>query len=427
MLRRLSLFLLLLAALAGPARAQYCVPGARFTQTPVFSLAQVASVQNVVYGQARNYQGQMQALTFNIFYPDFAADPLPKRPFVLIIHGGSFLTGDGSELNATCQEFARRGYVAATLKYRLGWNASGPCAQRDTVSQSLAAYRGVQDAHAAMRYLAANAATFRIDTTWMFAGGNSAGAFISADLAFVQQAEMNSRVPNAVAQLGPLNTSGNALTTRFRLRGLFQNWGAVISDRFITAADAIPMVAFHGDRDQVAPIDAGHNDCPSGVVTYGSRSIYNRLVQLGQCAELNVKVGGCHGVYNDTPAQDVFRIEHAACFFKSLFCNSCTPVTHLDSIPSSCARLASATAAPDARPGALAAYPNPTTSQLQLSGLPAGPAVRLVVYNSLGACVLTAADARLPLDVSGLPAGLFILRATSAAGDVRTLRFVKQE
>src|SRR5436853_6282152 len=44
-----------------------------------------------------------------------------KRPFILLIHGGSFRKGCRTQMTTDCIEFAKRGYIAATIDYRLGW------------------------------------------------------------------------------------------------------------------------------------------------------------------------------------------------------------------------------------------------------------------------------------------------------------------
>ena len=104
-----------------------------------------------------------------------------KRPFILLIHGGSFRTGFRTEMNNECLEFAKRGYTAATIDYRLGWLPeddkqktcnSGFCfsthcwpSQGDSCkaeykdSLNFAIYRALQDASAAMRFIVHYAAS----------------------------------------------------------------------------------------------------------------------------------------------------------------------------------------------------------------------------------------------------------------------------
>ena len=70
--------------------AQNC-DSMRFTEMPVFTNIEVDSTINVVYGTAVNWLGISEDLQSNIYYPKFDLDTLEKRPFILLLHGGSFL------------------------------------------------------------------------------------------------------------------------------------------------------------------------------------------------------------------------------------------------------------------------------------------------------------------------------------------------
>ncbi|MGI4872001.1 MAG: T9SS type A sorting domain-containing protein [Janthinobacterium lividum] len=74
----------------------------------------------------------------------------------------------------------------------------------------------------------------------------------------------------------------------------------------------------------------------------------------------------------------------------------------------------------------LQAYPNPSTSQLTVSNLPAGSKVRL--YSSTGQLLrqAQAGEAGAVLLLEELPAGVYLLRAVDATGQAQTLRILKQ-
>ena len=55
----------------------------------------------------------------------------------------------------------------------------------------------------------------------------------------------------------------------------------------------------------------------------GSRTNHNHLLSENICADLTVKPGGGHGIYADANGTR-FRTARASCFFKGIFCNSCT-------------------------------------------------------------------------------------------------------
>ena len=80
-------------------------------------------------------------LEMDIYMP--SGDSVTDRPVVMILHIGSFLpavangqaTGDKTD-NATVElnkAFAKKGYVAVALNYRLGWN---PISENEDVRRS---------------------------------------------------------------------------------------------------------------------------------------------------------------------------------------------------------------------------------------------------------------------------------------------------
>jgi carboxylesterase type B len=160
-----------------------------------------------------------------------------KRPFILLIHGGGFRTGCKSQLNEECLEFAKRGYVAATIDYRLGWvkgdekqtcsnsfcfNAECSVPQGDSCkveykdSLSFAIYRALQDASAAMRFITHYANKLHIDTGYLYIGGHSAGSIIALNICYTNQLELNRIMPSANLMLGRLTIVAILLQTHLK-------------------------------------------------------------------------------------------------------------------------------------------------------------------------------------------------------------------
>ncbi|MCA0333433.1 MAG: carboxylesterase family protein [Bacteroidetes bacterium] len=385
----------------------YCSQDKRFTNTPVFAEDEVESVMSVSYGHAVDYKGEDQNLIFNIYFPKIQIDSFTARPLVVLVHGGGYSGGSLNGLNNYCLEFAKRGYVAATIEYRLGWNrAPDPC-DGDASSMQMAFYRSLQDVHAAIRYLVENAAVYGIDTNWIFAGGTSAGAFTTTNLAFAQQAELDSSIPLLHQTLGRIDSSGNALTNTFHLKGLFHNWGSVFDLGIIDSSDAIPLIGFVGDHDPISPIDSGYwQGCTNFPLMFGTRAIHNRLNDLDVCSELNVKIGGGHGVWKDTPEQNVFRIGRACCFFKSIFCNTCASVENQDSIPADCASIAvNETPLDDV---SIDIFPNPFTGLL-FTNQEDDQGIFYSMMNNLGQVVWTGRGIE-NMDFSRLASGIYYLQ-----------------
>jgi len=299
-----------------------CELTTRFTEVDVFDETQITETLNLNYGSAIDWQGNTTELLIDAYYPDNTIDDLDKRPAVLLIHGGSYQFGTKETWADECLEFAKKGFVAFTIKYRLGWNTSNP------LDQVNAAYRANQDARAALRYIIENKDTFGVDTDWLFIGGGSAGANCALNTIYITQNEWNATLPNIEATLGSLNTSGNNLTHNFSLKGVFNNWGN-IRENTMQTSELVPTIAFHGEQDTTVDIDVNI------IGLAGSRAIHNTLIANNVCSDLTVNPNGGHGVYVNATGT-AFRVGRASCFFKSVICDTCIPFSAEVQVPANC-------------------------------------------------------------------------------------------
>lgn len=340
--------------------AQYCTNDNRFTNNPVFSDAEIVSNYSVQFGSAVDWQGNSQNLELDVHFPDLAIDTAVKRPFILMIHGGGLLIGDKANFTNVCKELAKRGFVTASINYRLGYDCS-----LDSLSKDKAAYRAQQDARAAMRFAVQNASLLRIDTSWMFVGGGSAGSVTALSLVYMNQAEWDAGSPTVSSLLGGLDNSGNSLTNTYSIKGVFNNWGAVLEQN-LQVSEMVPMVSFHGDADETVAIDSAYGGgCAQDILSNGSRVLHTRLIQNGICSDLSVRPGGGHGVYEDSLGT-LFRVGRVACFFKSLFCSNCQNAYQIDSVPASCGLDAEIDIQSSS---SYSVYPNPFSEKIHILGL----------------------------------------------------------
>lgn len=312
-------------------QAQLCTNNNRFTNVPFFNDGQISSQLNVTYANVIDWQGNPLALKLDTYYPTLSIDSLPRRPLILMVHGGGLVGGDKINYTRVCKEFAKRGFVAVTINYRLGLNCN-----TDSISEEKAKYRAQQDINAAFRFVAANANALRVDTSWLFIGGGSAGSVASLGVVYISQAEWNAFTPSLQPLLGNLNNSGNSLTNTFTIKGVFNDWGAMFKSS-MQPSEMLPMVSFHGDADATVAVDSSFGGgCIHVEKSYGSRAMHNLLIANGVCSDLSVKPGGGHGVYQDSIFGTPFRVGRAACFFKSLFCNNCSSFYQTDSLNANC-------------------------------------------------------------------------------------------
>ena len=142
----------------------------------------VKVVRNLQFGSGEVSTPKLtkRALFLDLYEPDTAAIGW-KRPIMVAIHGGGFLFGDKSEMTSLCREFAARGYVCASINYRLVPD-DPPGVAKDQYTRAVMA--AVSDADHATRWIEANAGRFHADTSRIFIGGSSAGAVTSMLLAY---------------------------------------------------------------------------------------------------------------------------------------------------------------------------------------------------------------------------------------------------
>lgn len=247
-------------------------------KTPIFNA--VFKHADILYGEGQvwNIPYNNTDLKMDIYEP--IGDTLLQRPLMLWVHPGGFLLGDKGvdDMVALCDSFAKRGYVTASIGYRLGFNpASAESAER-------AVYRGTQDIRAAIRYFKEYASIYRIDTNTIFLGGSSAGGFAALHVAYLDQNEAPSSITGGLLSpdLGCLDCSGNNFNHSVELAGLVNLWGALGDSSFVDADETVPALLVHGTADGVVPFGVGQ---PFGVFTTpfvnGSRTISNQLNSLG--------------------------------------------------------------------------------------------------------------------------------------------------
>ena len=111
-----------------------------------------------------------------------------NRPVILYMHGGSFYGGDKTSTDCVdfCESMAKRGYVTASLNYRLATNVVGFLTSNETQFETV--LKTVSDAKAAIRYFRKDFAagdSYGIDPNTIFAGGYSAGAVIAIHHAYI--------------------------------------------------------------------------------------------------------------------------------------------------------------------------------------------------------------------------------------------------
>lgn len=182
-----------------------------------FIAEEVSVESDVIYTEAKRYDGQMQQLGLDIYTPK--GDKETSRPVIVWMHGGGYTKGDKASegfLKYLATDFAKMGYVCVVPNYRLGKEAS-----------SADVDRAVEDANTAVNWIIEHADTYGMDGRRIVLAGYSAGGGIVQNLCYTNHQE-DLKIENI---MGVVSISGAGLS------------------RFMTNQPAPPCLAIHGTSD----------------------------------------------------------------------------------------------------------------------------------------------------------------------------------
>jgi len=184
-------FTLIISAISADAQMRYLDD--IFTNVTVTSDVQFAeniSILPAILSGGANPPA-LTPILCDIYEP--TGDSVINRPVVILAHTGSFLpqvingqpTGDKTDSSVVqqCTRWARKGYVAVAMNNRLGWNPTSTDQDVRTGTLLQAAYRGIQDAKAMVRFLRKtediDGNPYGINPNQIALGGQGTGAYIS--------------------------------------------------------------------------------------------------------------------------------------------------------------------------------------------------------------------------------------------------------
>lgn len=285
-----KLFLLLILAFSsGLIMAQDYDPNRYRTRL----FPDVLTIPDVLYGTSPQWIWPYwdEDLYLDLYMPD--GDANPKRPLIIFAHSGGFISGakEVDDMMAICDSFAQKGYVTASIAYRKGFDPL------DSESAERAAYRGLQDGKAAVRYFKENASLYDIDTNYIFFAGMSAGGFISLGVGYMdKESERPASTYGGgfVNDLECLDCAGNDFPHSSEVRAILNFWGGV-NDTLVIEPSDIPMMIMHGEHDETVPFVFGH---PFGLFTlpesYGGQPISERAENIDLYYEFFTSEGSNH-------------------------------------------------------------------------------------------------------------------------------------
>ncbi len=428
-MKKIYLLSLMIVGFYTTVEAQTPCDAGRYS-TEIFSTVDVTS--GVVYGANTTFTGSNQSLVMDIYQP--AGDTELERPLIIWVHGGSFIGGSKTDADvvALSQEFAKRGYVCASIDYRVGmWPI-------DSVNAIKAVIRAVHDLRGATRYFYKDRATtntYKIDTTKIFVGGSSAGAVTSLHHAyFDKECEVTEFISlSTLTGLGGVEgTSGNPGYSH-DVQGVINLCGAMASYAFIESGD-IPMCSMHGNNDGTVPYNRDIASVSGFGIMYldGSRVIDEHANNIGIQSNFYTFTSAGHvpyygnNAYMDTTVNFVsdFLVDLMGCSVPVLLPENTPQESVTLYTPFICGLSTSDLVLEET----IRVYPNPSENNMTISFDNDSEIERLEVIDLFGRTVkiIDVTVLEHTLSKSEMGAGTFILRITNANGVSATRRVVFQ-
>ena len=315
--------------------------------TEVFTDSEITITNDVLYGENISIENTIVSslinpknpppppgpagLQMDIYQPNTSIDAETARPLIIYLPTGNFLppvingapTGtrkDSSAVNIA-KQFAKRGYVCAVVEYRKGWVPTSPNQIVRTGTILNAAYKGMQDSKAAVRFFRADEDgdnVYKIAPDKVVVLGEGTGGYVAMAHAFLDSPSKIGRLPglgddkflisqNPDVSVIDTNRIGNfdgtddipLDLTDFATSGgnfllltgnvannvgydsdiqLVINLGGALGDTSWLDRGQIPMIGVHAVRDENAPYQIGDVIVPTTgdvVIPWASGAGYN--------------------------------------------------------------------------------------------------------------------------------------------------------
>ena len=199
------------------------------------------------------YDEESAAQKLDLYLP--AQDDGKLRPALVVVHGGGWRGGDKQrgQWSSIPAQYAHDGYVAISVNYRLTGEAPWPAQ--------------IEDVKAAVRWLRAHAAEYRVDAERIGAYGNSAGAHLVSLLGLVKQAdglEGSGPYPDKSSIVQAVCASATPTD--------FLNWGGpgIVAQRLADSFLAGPEGELDDRARQASPITYARGDAPPFLLIHGT-------------------------------------------------------------------------------------------------------------------------------------------------------------
>lgn len=377
---------------------------------PVFDSLIITS--DIIYGHNTTVGGISIDLKMDVYEP--YPDSVNTRPVVFLVHGGGFTSGSksGGRYVMLGKEYARKGYVAVSIDYRLYDLKMTP----DSFLLKDAVVRGMSDLNAAMRYMHDDAEgqnLFRVDTSYYFLMGVSSGAIIANTTAYLDDInEADNQMKELIALHGGLQgNSSNNLEFRPKPKAVLNSSGGLFDYTYIDDDDP-ELISAHCPEDPVMPFkrDWLVMGGDSVIIAYGSYFL-NAMANLnGVQNELLQVPGTVHVQYFLDTAIYNNMINTAVTVYQDIICadTGSGPPTVIGEQ----SKLLSASV-----------YPNPANDYLNINDITSG---EIELYNTLGMLAKRMQINGKQINIGDLNNGMYIMLIRSEGNIYRNKLLIKR-
>ena len=271
----------------------------------------------------------------DIYTPD--GDTETNRPVILYMHGGSFTAGNKNTTDCVdfCESFAKRGYVCASINYRLSDILSFFLSQ-DTQYETV--LKAVADAKSAVRFFrrdfTENNNSYGIDENAIFVGGYSAGGVIAVHQGYIDDiSELPTNIQALASVIGN-NIEGDAGNDGYssQVQGVISLAGGIHDVSWIDANDA-PIASAQGTEDNTVNYNCGPGlNNPAILTLCGAGEIHPEANSVGIINDVLIFNDTDHdwGVYGNSSAKFLQAVNFFSDFlFPLLPCNNPTNTSTL--------------------------------------------------------------------------------------------------
>jgi len=394
-MRHFFVFLLCAFSLSLAAQNPQCIDG-RYVD---FIFDEVTATKDIKFGEGTEIAGRFKELFMDVYEP--AGDTLTDRPVIVLGFGGSFISGVRQDLDWLCEAYARKGYVAVTIDYRL---FDGPLFPLPTALQMQeVVIKAVSDMKGSIRYLRSTVDEgnpFNINPNMVIVGGISAGAIMAMHTAALDSTDVFDEELQAIIDDngGIEGTTNDLFDYSTEVQGVINFSGGLANASWLDGEDP-PFISVHDEFDDTVPYGGGFASVFGFDIIFMEGS--QRCSEVGDSLEITnelytIEGSTGHVSYFLDSMSTLENINRSTDFVSEIVCNAVISSTD------------------DQLANDMILYPNPTAGIINWDGT-----YDVTVFNSVGV-MMTSTQNTSFINIQDLNSGNYFVRLQSKEEIIKT-------